>query len=90
MLTLNLIADIVKMWAERQTIAKLKEYAASPTPDVQFTMPLVNVEVDIWIVDSPKPPTYLPKNARRLKSIQVGDAIFWLFYAIKGKKNKLV
>ena len=89
MLSLALVADLVKVWALTQTLKKLREYASSPVPDVQFTMPLVGAEIDVWIVEGLKPPYQLPKRARRIGSFEVEGVKFYLFAEIKGKKAKL-
>ena len=86
MIPLNLILDVAKMWAENQTVKKLKEYAADPRPDIQFDMPIVGGKVDIWVRDVPKPPTTEPK-AKRALEITVGGEKFWLFYKLYRTKK---
>lgn len=85
MLPLNLVLDLAKMWAENQTVAKLREYASDPRPDIQFDMPIVGAKVDIWVRDVEKPPTMAPKAKKAMK-IVVSDVPFWLYYQVMRKK----
>lgn len=85
MLPLQLVLDLAKMWAQNLTLKKLLEYASSPTPDIQFDMPLVGAKVDIWIWTEPKCPPFAPKS-RRGPKFSIGDKSFWLFYAVTKKR----
>jgi len=82
MLPLALVLDLAKMWAERQALKKLREYASDPRPDIQFDMPIVGQKVDIWVRSEPTPPPTAPK-ARRANKITVGGEVFWLFYQLQ-------
>jgi hypothetical protein len=85
MLPLNLVLDLAKMWAENQTLKKLREYASDPRPDIQFDMPIVGAKVDIWVRDVDQPPTTAPK-AKKGPKITVADVPFWLYYQMTRKK----
>jgi len=79
MLPLSLVLELATMWAKRQALKKLREYAADPRPDIQFDMPIVGQKVDIWVRSEPTPPPTAPK-ARRANKIAVGGEVFWLYY----------
>jgi hypothetical protein len=85
MLPLNLVLDLVKVWAESQAVKKLKAYAADPRPDIQFDMPIVGGKVDIWVRDVDKPPQAAPK-AKRGPKVAVGGEVFWLYYLVSRKR----
>jgi len=86
MLPLPLILDLVRAWAEQQTVAKLRKYAADNRPDIQFDMPIVRQRVDIWVRAEPTPPPTAPK-ARRAMKITVGGESFWLYYQFQKIKK---
>lgn len=85
MFPLNLLLELTELWMKSVAVEKLMEYAKSPTPDVQFEMPLVGVKVDIWICDSPKC-KFAPK-ARRAFKITVDGKPFWAFYLLTQTKS---
>ena len=85
MLPLNLVLDLAKMWAQNQTLKKLREYASDPRPDIQFDMPIVGAKVDIWVRDVDQPPTTAPK-AKRGAKIVVSEVPFWLYYQVMRKR----
>jgi hypothetical protein len=85
MLPITLVLDLAKVWAESQTVKKLKAYAADPRPDIQFDMPIVGGKVDIWVRDVDKPPPDAPKAKRGLK-VAIGGEVFWLYYLVSRRR----
>jgi len=82
MLPLSLVLELATMWAKRQALKKLREYAADPRPDIQFDMPIIGQKVDVWVRAEPTPPPTAPK-ARKANKIAVGGEVFWLYYQVQ-------
>jgi len=84
MLRPSLILDLVKMWALQQGVKRLRKYAADDRPDVQFEMPIVGLELDIWVRAEPTPPPTAPKAKRAMEITVDGEKfLFYLFQKAK-------
>ncbi|MEZ8220031.1 hypothetical protein GG496_000198 [Candidatus Fervidibacteria bacterium JGI MDM2 JNZ-1-D12] len=83
----KLVKDLALLYIKNTAVKQLLEYAKTPNPDIQFSLPIVGYECDIWVTLTDAKPS---QKAEFLMKTTVNGIVFYVFWEWKKKGSGLL
>lgn len=83
----KLVKDLAMLYIKNTAVKQLLEYAKTPAPDIQFSLPIVGYECDVWVTLTDQKPS---KNADFLAKTTVNGIVFFVFMEWKKRGRGLL
>jgi len=82
----NMVLGLVKLYLQSIAIKTLIDYAKTPGPDIQFSLPIIGYDCDVWVTLQDK----LPEDgAEFLLKTTINGIRFYIFWKWRKKGRAL-